>query len=338
MAAPCRYGRQVRARERTPRPASRAGTTTEVEVVRVEAGQGGAVRRRGGGGGAAGDPGRRRDRGGDDAHARAPTRDLALGFLFARGDDRRRRRRRHRRPTAAAPARRGTGTSSTCGRPAGHRHRPRARLEGRRGPRPPRRAGSAAGGASRGCSRGARPWAIARGERGRDPALRGQALPRLQPVFARDRRSPRRGGLRRRAGALLASAEDVGRHNAVDKVVGALLRHGLCGRRVAPAARLLAVSGRTSFEIVQKARGGRDPGGGRRLGAELAGRRAWPGRPGSRCGLRPGRSPERLHPRRTCRDRPGPRPLIVRSRAGLPATGGTPRARVTRRQAGTTRP
>ncbi len=73
----------------------------------------------------------------------------------------------------------------------------------------------------------------------------------LQPVFSRT------GGLHAAAafgdaGTLLASAEDVGRHNAVDKVVGALLRHGLCGRGVAPAARLLAVSGRTSFEIVQK--------------------------------------------------------------------------------------
>jgi FdhD protein len=41
--------------------------------------------------------------------------------------------------------------------------------------------------------------------------------------------------------------EDVGRHNAVDKVVGHRLLHG----GSAPA--VLMVSGRTSYEIVQKA-------------------------------------------------------------------------------------
>jgi len=78
----------------------------------------------------------------------------------------------------------------------------------------------------------------------------------VQPAFART------GGLHAAAisaadGTLLSAAEDVGRHNAVDKAVGALLRvRALGASRHAPpgpAPALLAVSGRTSFEIVQKA-------------------------------------------------------------------------------------
>ena len=52
-----------------------------------------------------------------------------------------------------------------------------------------------------------------------------------------------------RAGDVLVVREDIGRHNAVDKVVGRLLLDG-----VLPATdRALFVSGRVSFEIVQKA-------------------------------------------------------------------------------------
>jgi FdhD protein len=75
------------------------------------------------------------------------------------------------------------------------------------------------------------------------------ALAGRQALFART------GGLHGAAlfsadGRLLAVAEDVGRHNAVDKVVGEALRFG----RVPLHDTLLLVSGRAGFEIVHKAR------------------------------------------------------------------------------------
>lgn len=48
-------------------------------------------------------------------------------------------------------------------------------------------------------------------------------------------------------GKLLASAEDIGRHNAVDKVIGHLIFKKNIG-----IAELLMVSGRVSYEIIQK--------------------------------------------------------------------------------------
>ena len=58
-----------------------------------------------------------------------------------------------------------------------------------------------------------------------------------------------RAGLFTADGSPLVVREDVGRHNAVDKVLGWALLDG----RVPAAGHVLMVSGRASFELVQKA-------------------------------------------------------------------------------------
>src|SRR4030088_2875420 len=70
-----------------------------------------------------------------------------------------------------------------------------------------------------------------------------------QGIFARAG-GRRAAGLFTATGELLAVREDIGRHNAVDKIVG----HGVERELLPLDHHILMVSGRTSFEIVQKAR------------------------------------------------------------------------------------
>ncbi len=74
-----------------------------------------------------------------------------------------------------------------------------------------------------------------------------QALREQQTLFSRTG-GVHAAGLADADGSLLVTREDVGRHNAVDKVIGARV---LAGQ--APAAACLVLSGRVGFELVQKA-------------------------------------------------------------------------------------
>lgn len=86
-----------------------------------------------------------------------------------------------------------------------------------------------------------------------EPKLDANMLPRLFQAMHRHQLDFHQSGGTHAAaafsmdGELLCAMEDIGRHNAVDKVVGELINEGLLKK-----AKILTVSGRISYEIVVK--------------------------------------------------------------------------------------
>jgi FdhD protein len=97
---------------------------------------------------------------------------------------------------------------------------------------------------------------ISRFSPGDDPATVAAATLKMMPGQLRSAQKvfDSTGGLHAAAlfdvdGTMLVVREDIGRHNAVDKVIGWALEH----ERIPLSASVLLVSGRASFELTQKA-------------------------------------------------------------------------------------